>query len=174
MAKNFLENGKLLAEPLKKLASNDGLHAFTQTVVPATNISFALELSLKGLLLLSDEKKVFSHKLKSLFDLLPDELKDEIYIDYGNNAYADDLVSILMVQCNAETYRTQHNPLPTDSKDLIQYTLDKHDDAFVVFRYLFEFGKPTEEHFEERFFNYKLMAKLASSCINVLDKKRKN
>src|SRR5689334_12709580 len=91
-AKEYFENGTLYASKYFKLNKDGIIKPFDSMIhpklcVPATNISFSLELVFKAFLM-QDGVKKFGHNLIELYELLHADIKKRIIENYkSHNIY---------------------------------------------------------------------------------------
>lgn len=124
------------------VTKDNEITGFQRIAPAAVNICFTAELLLKGLLLISTEKKIRGHYLKSLFDDLPEMLKLQIRARYMYHQKEDkgnkDFGSFKFVV-------TKANEKSKNIEDNDEISLDKlltsHNRGFENWRYLYEIEK---------------------------------
>jgi len=101
-----------------------------------TNDAFALELYLKCLIVLNNvilsKKKFQTHKLLDLYTFLPIELRMAIEGHYMIHLrkFPSDMIIVI---------ETENGPVPVNYfPKTVRENLERMNDAFVVFRYIFE------------------------------------
>ena len=101
VAKEYFENGTLYASKYFKLNKDGSIKPFDTMIhpklcMPATNISFSLELVFKAFLLQNGVKK-FVHNLIELYKLLDTHIKRRIVENYkAHNIYKNYIAVRLM------------------------------------------------------------------------------
>lgn len=165
LSREFLNVGIIAAN--KHLESENewqgtNINTIKLVTVPATNISFALELSLKGLLLLQKNEVPKTHSLLKLFNTLTDEIKLKIQQKPMREVYSH----YFIVDIGDDFNRTFNSNLSYVSGDLreIENNLQIHDNTFVDFRYFFEVGQKGKPIY----FNYYFMINFTHNCLETL------
>ncbi len=167
-AKEYFENGSLYAGKYFKLKNGEIIVPFDSTthakiVVPATNISFGLELALKGCLMYKGVTK-WGHDLKELYNLLPEDLRNRIIEHFKTNDHYSNYVIIRMQNGDGSghgyTERIRYTRL---DDEFIPSLLEKHKLAFQYFRYMHEF--PGDEVWQ---FDFREFSNFTFSVIKIL------
>ncbi|OIR13152.1 hypothetical protein GALL_55360 [mine drainage metagenome] len=167
-AKEYFENGTNYASKYFKINKNGLVKPFDSVThaklcVPASNISFSLELVFKALLMNNGVKKNL-HDLYELYILLPIEIKQKIILHYKNHNTYKDFVRIRLIESQENHHGEQQivfNTLPAEN--FIPFMLETHKSAFINFRYLHEFNEK-----EEWYFFFKEFSNLTFSALTIL------
>jgi hypothetical protein len=137
-AKGFYEAGLSCAQRVQP--SSPDL-SFQYMAPAAVNLSFACELILKGIILVSQKISVKGHDLKKLFLQLEAELREEVNERYNGRKQTDssnaDLQSFVFRASNSKDESGTPNVTPNEN---LEAFLDSHDFSFENWRYLHEFG----------------------------------
>jgi hypothetical protein len=141
----------------KKYFNQQGI-IHLQIIVPATNLSFALELIIKAILISKTGRFPKKHNLLHLYIALPDSARTDI----------EKIYKTLKVSKTAfPSFRFVVTGSPPDTRaqydsisDEIIGQLKIHDDSFVKWRYVFSF---TEEY-ESVEFDFAFIIKLFRAC----------
>jgi hypothetical protein len=132
--------------------------------VPAVNISFALELVLKGLHLKFFNRPPKGHSLLTLFSKLPNSIKLNIQQKGIHKNY--DHFKIVEIT----THDKQDKPFDKglsyifNTTDEILSNLKLQDNSFCDFRYMFEMGTKAKPFY----FNFLFMANITRNCLDTL------
>jgi hypothetical protein len=154
-AKEFFENGTLYASKHFKMK---GAKSFDSMIhpkfcVPATNISFSLELAFKAFLLQSGIKKS-NHDLIKLYKLLNDDIKTKIVEHYKSHDTYKDYIAIRLIESNGKEHgKIEFLRYQSSDETFILSMLETHKSAFLNFRYMHEFEAPQEWLFYFREFS---------------------
>jgi hypothetical protein len=159
-AKEYFENGMNYASKYFRIKDGVLIKPFDGAVhsklcVPITNVSFALELAFKSLLMLKSTKKT-GHDLMVLFEKLDESFKNKIFAHYKTYDSYRNYISIRLTYRGDKEHGTfelikQQSKTETFVLDMIQV----HKDTFKDFRYLYEFDGKSNWHFYFREFgNY--------------------
>ena len=167
-AKEFFENGTTYASKYFKRNTDGTLKPFDSLThpklcVPATNISFSLELILKGFLMQAGKRKN-GHNLSDLYNCLDEDLKRRIVEHYKMH---DTFKNYINVHVNEESGNS-HGQIEriyqsSKNEEEILLMLDKHKLSFINFRYLHEFQKS-----QDSFFYFKEFSNLTFSALVIL------
>jgi len=146
----------------EEIARGTDINTIKLTAVPATNLSFSLELSLKGIHLLKFQSIPKTHSLLKLFTTLPKDVQLSIQQNPHKAAYAN----YFIVGMSEEANRQFNKKISFETGDMneVLNNLELQDQAFITFRYLFEIG------LEQKltWLNYKFMANMAHSTLEIL------
>lgn len=168
-AKDFLEKSSIGAKKTYTAEFKPDLASLGQLAFPMVTLAFSMELAIKGLLKHKHIKFPGKHDLKTLFYLLPDLLQKEIISHYSSH---DEFNGYLNMYLKLGDKNNPEKPKPLPNKDEqtiekhVEELLDKHNNSFVDFRYLHEFGIKNQE----LAMNYNLLANLSFSIISTLAK----
>lgn len=107
----------------------------------AVNLSFASELLLKGLILITSKRTSWGHNLESLFNELDHQIKEDIekyFIEFLAQDKDDKSIgSFKMSVSKAEKKSSGKNPVD----ESLSYFLKTHAETFKLWRYLYDIGK---------------------------------
>jgi hypothetical protein len=164
-AKEYFENGTCYASKYFKKDTSGLLVPFdslthAKLCVPATNISFSLELAFKGLLQLSSGI-TRGHDLEKLYRLLNVDIRNKIFDHYQSHDVYQKYITIRLGNGIGHG-TTQIIPRPVSEKDFLESIIATQRLAFVDFRYLFEF--PADGEF---FFYFKEFSNYAFSALSI-------
>ena len=107
----------------------------------AVNLSFASELFLKGLLLITSKRAITGHNLESLFNELKPELKNSIE-QHFTNYLKEDKGDKSLGSFTMSVSKAQKDSTPANSIDETLLTfLRIHAETFKIWRYLYDIGK---------------------------------
>jgi hypothetical protein len=107
----------------------------------AVDLSFAAELLLKGLLLITSKKTAWGHNLESLFNELDKSIKDEIekyFIEFLSQDKDDKSIGSFKMSVSKAEKSSSHI---TSSDQSLGYFLKTHAETFKLWRYLYDIGK---------------------------------
>jgi hypothetical protein len=107
----------------------------------AVNLSFASELLLKGLLLITSKRTAWGHNLESLFNELDKPIKDEIekhFIEFLAKDKDDKSIGSFKMSVSKAEKKSSG---PTTVDDSLSYFLKTHAETFKLWRYLYDIGK---------------------------------
>jgi hypothetical protein len=157
-AKEYFENGTLYASKYFKVKKNEVVKSFDSMIhpklcVPATNISFSLELAFKALLLQSGIKKT-GHNLIELYKLLDNGIKDKIIQHYKSHDTYKNYIAIRLIESSGEEHgKIEAFKYPNNDENFILSMLETHKLSFLNFRYMYEFESSSEWIFYFREFS---------------------
>ena len=164
VAKEYFENGTLYASKYFKMSKDGTIKSFDNLIhaklcVPATNISFSLELVLKAFLMQTGLKK-FDHNLHKLFELLPANVKSEIIEHYNSHDIYKNYITVQLINGDGTEHgKIKRSYYSKKSAEFIPLMLDTHKLAFLNFRYLHEFqGNQTQDFYFREFSNFTFSA----------------
>lgn len=108
----------------------------------AVNLSFASELLIKGLLLITSNKAIKGHNLESLFNELKPELRISID-EHFTKFLAEDKDDKSLESFKMTVSKAKKNEPPSISANpkTLEYFLKIHADTFKLWRYLYDIGK---------------------------------
>ncbi len=131
-AKEYFRIGTIAAGHFIKNFFNDE-YSHAKIQAPAVNISFALELTLKDILLHERGNTPKGHDFIKLYQLISDEAKEKIADYFKENLAGRDfgLISFIKKEGGDETNNHDYNT--------IEEVLKMHQDAFIDWRYAHEF-----------------------------------
>ena len=107
----------------------------------AVNLSFASELFLKGLLLITSKRTITGHNLKNLFKELKPELQASIKISYNEFLEADKSDKSIGSFTMSVSKATKDSANVKQQDDNLETFLELHAETFKIWRYLYEIGK---------------------------------
>lgn len=157
-AADFFERGTLAAADNFK-SEESGIKQFDSMIhpklcMPIVNITFALELTFKGLLKQSNSKPIRTHDLEKLFKELNSEIKEKIVEHYKSHDTYKKLIGIRLIHDNeAEHSKPNYLPAPSKDENGISEILKMHRRYFEDFRYLFDVDEQKEYVFLFREFS---------------------
>jgi hypothetical protein len=164
VAKEYFENGTLYASKYFQMSKDGTIKPFnnlihTKLCVPATNISFSLELVFKAFLMQTGLKK-FDHNLLKLFELLPDKVKSDIIEHYNSHDIYKKYVTVQLINSDGNEHgKIKKAYYSTKSVEFIPMMLDTHKLSFLTFRYLHEFkGNEAQDFYFREFSNFTFSA----------------
>jgi hypothetical protein len=134
---------------------------YVRITAPATNLSFAVELMLKSLLLKLTGSFPKKHNLVILYNKLPEFLKGEIIINYSGKTVSPRLFPSFryLAMVSASKY-SKDKPKHSSVAKEIDYELELHDESFVNWRYVFSFT----EKADKLEYNFGFMIKFFLAC----------
>ena len=136
-------------------------YSYAKIQAPAVNISFALELSIKAILLHELGRVPRGHEFLKLHKLLSPEAKEKIAAYFGKTiALGGDFPIIRYKKAQSD-----HEPNTHDCST-VAGVLAMHQDAFIEWRYAHEFSikEPTIMDF-----NFSAMVRVTSSCFQYIE-----
>ena len=157
-AKEYFVNGTLYSAKYFKMDKDGSVKPFDAFIhaklcVPATNISFSLELILKAFLMQSGKRK-WGHDLFELYGLLDIELKNKIVEHYGShNTYKNYMTVRLIDKDGASHGKIEKFYATVKDSTFIPKMLETHKLAFLNYRYLNDFKGDQEWQFDFREFS---------------------
>lgn len=165
IAQGFYDIGYLIAIKLKNDSSTTGFQRIAPAVV---NLSFSIELLLKGLNSITKKSDLKGHKFYDLYKQLPGPIKLKIetkYRDHISNSEKE-LTKIRIILSKVEVPEKSHNPDSKINDDMsIEDLLILHNDSFINWRYLYEVNVAGYEYE----YDFKLMVSFAKSLIEVIN-----
>jgi hypothetical protein len=165
IAQGFYDIGYLIAIKLKNDSSTTGFQRIAPAVV---NLSFSIELLLKGLNSITKKSDLTGHKFYDLYKQLPGPIKLKIetkYRDHISNSEKE-LTKIRIILSKVEVPEKPHSPDSKINDDMsIEDLLILHNDSFINWRYLYEVNVAGYEYE----YDFKLMVSFAKSLIEVIN-----
>ena len=165
IAKGFYDIGYLVAIKLKNDNSTTGFQRIAPAVV---NLSFSIELLLKGLHSITTKSDLTGHKFHDLYKKLPGPIKLKIETKYRDHVLNSDkeLTKIRIILSKVEGPDKPHNPDSKINDEMsIEDLLILHNDSFINWRYLYEVNEAGYEYE----YDFKLMVSFAKSLIEVIN-----
>ena len=165
IAQGFYDIGYLIAIKLKNDNSTNGFQRIAPAVV---NLSFSIELLLKGLHSITTKLDLTGHKFFDLYKQLPVPIKLKIETKYRDNILNSDkeLTKIRIILSKVQGPEKPHNPDSKINDDMsIEDLLILHNDSFINWRYLYEVNEAGYEYE----YDFKLMVSFARSLIEVIN-----
>jgi hypothetical protein len=165
IAQGFYEIGYRVAIKLK----NDNSPVGFQRIAPAVvNLSFSIELLLKGLNSITTKSDLTGHKFYDLYKQLPSHVKLKIETKYREHVLNSEkeLTKIRIIMSKVNGPDKPNNPDSKINDDMsIEDLLILHNDSFINWRYLYEVNAAGYEYE----YDFKLMNSFASSLIEVIN-----
>jgi hypothetical protein len=160
VAKEYFENGTLYASKYFKTTnfSTQDNSIFQKLCVPATNISFSLELTFKAFLMGSQAPR--EHDLFKLYGLIDAGIKKRIFENYRSHNTYKDYTTINLLDGDGKDHGKVEiiRNINKDEKYILAM-LKKHRSSFVNFRYVFDLKKDQKWSFDFKdFSNFTLSA----------------
>ncbi len=138
--------------------------AFGDLVVSAANLAFALELYLKTLLAQRDLPVPQHHNLRQLYDAVPLPAKERIQERYETtwrSEWNGKRASIVIAKGPPDPpIWDDYRQKPKD----LAHLLERARDCFQSWRYIWEYTKPPDTHYQTHEFEYGL---LLTACVAV-------
>lgn len=136
VAQGFYDVGlNAASDPFKD--PNEGLR---RIVTGAVNLSFAAELLMKGLLLVTDNKTAKGHELNKLFKLLRPDIQKQIEFRYNHYQIEDKDDKSLGSFAMSVTKKKEDKMIIPSQKDLHSFLI-AHNKTFESWRYVYEIGE---------------------------------
>ena len=170
IAQGFYDIGYLIAIKLKNDNSTKGFQQIAPAVV---NLSFSIELLLKGLHSITTKLDLIGHKFFDLYKQLPVSVKLKIETKYRDNILNSDkeLTKIRIILSKVQGPEKPHNQDSKINDDMsIEDLLILHNDSFINWRYLYEVNEAGYEYE----YDFKLMVSFARSLIEVINDLKSN
>ncbi len=167
-AKEYFENGTLYASKYFKMNKDGSTKPFdtfihSKLCVPATNLSFSLELVFKGFLMQSNVTYL-RHDLAKLYELLDIDFKKRIIEHYKNHNTYKNYMTVKLIDGDGTSHgKIEKFYSSMKEEDFIPSMLEKHKLAFIDFRYLHEFKGN-----QEWLFDFKEFSNFTFSALSIL------
>lgn len=160
IANDFFVNGvnilNILLPEGNPMAQTQNLRTW-QIPTPVVNISFAIEVALKALVVNSPRGKK-GHELHHLYSLLSSEFQSKIEKHFETcKTYSYAFIDLVITKHNSPEF-----PPGGTIKEIIEGTMLRCKDAFVDFRYMYE---PLKAYL---YFDSNVFIRIAHACIFVL------
>ena len=130
------------------LANERAVQDIGGLVASVTNLTLAIELYLKGLLLWNSVPAPKTHDLPTLYKLLPASVAASVQVDFVRQLELAAPVNGIELELTRANDAQERNPEPTGPPDMsLSAVLTRNADAFVIWRYLFSLNpKPGSEY----------------------------
>lgn len=168
VAFEFFNAGLIYAKEYFSKGTPVTQNLFYLITVPAVNISFSMEIALKGLLLHEGKSKPI-HDLEVLFDSLSDTNKMKIvnyFISHEPFRFLTNPVLLIVEKGSPTTPLSKPQKMSAEEK--VKDIVKRHNKAFIKFRYLFEFEN--EKLGTQLGFEFEHFSNLTYAVIQVLSK----
>ena len=166
-AQGFFDIGYHLAREVKK---DESIKGFQRLAAAVVNFSFATELMLKGLHLLSNNQQTRGHRFWALFYSLPKSLKQEIEKDFKRNRCdVDENLTSYKMSVSKVDEKTKDGEETTEIMS-VKDLLILHNNSFENWRYLFEI-RPGGYEYE---YNFPLMAAFLKTLVEKINHLSRN
>jgi len=136
---------------------------YLKIAAPAINISFSVELFLKGIALHETGSFESIHTLKTLFSKIPEHSKTTIIEFFESDLDINDKFPSFMFlkdsHANSDNLKPTNNFESSESK--IIYELELHDNSFINWRYIFELPQKADY---KREYNFEFMIRFGYCC----------
>ncbi len=165
-AKDFLAKSSASAKTIYTLQLLPSIGSLGQLAFPMVTVAFSMELGIKGLLQHHHIRIPHKHDFKTLFYLLPKVVQQKIVEHYKNHNEFEGYLNMYL-KVGDKNNPEKPPPLPSKEENIeehVQELIDRHNNSFINFRYLHEFGIKSSE----LAMNYNLLANLTFSIISVL------